>query len=199
MTWYADLSTETMVDSGEHIRAVGWLAANQPFPQGKVPGGFARKLKKYARNWGKSIDGLGWPVFAGWHDCELCQQVGNSAAASGNFGVPAGGLLYVAPEMIVHYVETHDYLPPQAFIAALMAAPLPGSRAYDQAIAPFRERHRQKFESMLAERYAEAARWAAEQGGDEAAVRKAGRQFFGGYAPEDQAKIRQLMEKLKQH
>ena len=40
--------------------------------------------------------------------------------------MPAGSILYVAPEMVSHYVNVHEYLPPKDFVEAVMAGPLPG-------------------------------------------------------------------------
>jgi hypothetical protein len=44
--------------------------------------------------------------------------------------------------LIAHYVEQHRYAPPAEFIAALMASPLPGTREYVDAVAPFVARQR---------------------------------------------------------
>jgi hypothetical protein len=71
----------------------------------------------------------------GVHTCELC----NSNTAGGFIGVPAGPLLYVAPEMVGHYVEAHRYVPPIEFVTAVMKAPLPGSKEYAIAVLQFRQ------------------------------------------------------------
>jgi len=57
--------------------------------------------------------------------------------------VPADGLLYVAPEMISHYVVDHDYLPPSELIEAVLRSPIPGTEEYTVCITRFRhERER---------------------------------------------------------
>jgi hypothetical protein len=112
---------------------VGWLGGGHAYTRGEAPPALVGRLQEYARRWGDSVEALGWPVAAGCHDCELC----GAFATAGNFGVPAGELLYVCPEMIPHYVEAHDYLPPRAFVEAVLAAPLPGTPAYAAAVAPF--------------------------------------------------------------
>jgi hypothetical protein len=48
----------------------------------------------------------------------------------GNFGVPSGDLLFVAPEMVVHYIEQHGYRPPAEFVAAVFRSPLPDTEDY---------------------------------------------------------------------
>jgi hypothetical protein len=136
MAYYADMSTRCQIASGPFVRAVGWLGGGHDFPRGEPPPGLIDKLRRYARCWSDSVEALGWPVAGGCHDCELC----GAFATSGNFGVPAGELLYVCPEMIPHYVEAHGYLPPPPFVEAVMAAPLPGSREYAEAAAAFVQR-----------------------------------------------------------
>jgi hypothetical protein len=59
------------------------------------------------------------------------------SSAAGNVSVPAGAVLFVAPEMVAHYVEKHGYLPPQEFVEAVLAAPLPGTPNYTDAVEPF--------------------------------------------------------------
>jgi hypothetical protein len=135
MSWYSDLSTATMVIDGPHVRAVGWLSAGQPFPTGSSLPDFLARLKRFCECWEAGIDSLHWELFLGPHTCELC----DSFMAAGNIGVPAGELLYVAPEMVAHYVEVHRYAPPAEFVAAVMSAPLPGTPKYDGAVRAFRE------------------------------------------------------------
>jgi hypothetical protein len=54
--------------------------------------------------------------------------------------VPSGGRIFFAPEMIAHYVERHGYAPPDEFVSAVMACPLPGTEAYATVVGPFAER-----------------------------------------------------------
>jgi hypothetical protein len=134
MTYYRDLSRRTMVAAGSYVRAVGWLAAGQPYRQGRLPAIFLRRLKRFVSLWRLSTKELWWGTFRGLHSCELCGKDN----AHGNFGVPAGRLLYVAPEMVVHYVQVHGYAPPEEFVTAVRAASLPGSAEYRAATEPFR-------------------------------------------------------------
>jgi hypothetical protein len=143
--YFPDLGTETQVDGGEHVRAVGWLSSSQPFSQGDVPAGFVSRLRALCENWSAGVGALWWPVAAGFHECEFC----GDCRASGNVGVPMETLLFVAPQMISHYVESHGYRPPDVFVHAVLACPTPGSAEYAHAVARFREinleRHRRRF------------------------------------------------------
>ena len=38
--------------------------------------------------------------------------------------------------MIVHYVESHQYQPPEEFVVAVLASPLPNTAEYRDAIQP---------------------------------------------------------------
>ena len=69
-------------------------------------------------------------------------------SASGNIGVPAGDILFVAPEMVDHYVEVHRYSPPTEFVAAVLSAPLPGTPEYREAVAAFRVIHLRQYDEM---------------------------------------------------
>jgi hypothetical protein len=133
MAYFADLDTATQIARGSHVRAVGWLSAKHSYRTGAAPAGFVDRLRSFCAGWGDSVEALQWPVAGGPHTCELCDEF----RASGNLGVPAGAILFVAPQMVAHYVEQHGYLPPQEFVDAVLAAPAPGTAEYAQAVAPF--------------------------------------------------------------
>ena len=69
----------------------------------------------------------------GLHTCEFC----NRYSSTGSFGVPNGDILFVAPTMIAHYVERHQYAPPEEFIRAVLSSPLPGTEMHRAAVAKF--------------------------------------------------------------
>jgi hypothetical protein len=125
----------TSVDgaTGEHIRAVGWLHPDHPFTKGHIPPAFLARLKEFVELSGESADALYFGASGGVHQCEFC----NGAIGASNFGVPDGELLFVAPEMIVHYIETHRYHPPAEFIDAVMKSPLPDTEEYQIITEPF--------------------------------------------------------------
>ena len=51
-----------------------------------------------------------------------------------NLFVPDKGCVYVAPSMIVHYIDVHRYEPPATFWEAVMKCPEMGSQNYRQAL-----------------------------------------------------------------
>lgn len=135
VSWYADMGQITMIAAGEFVRAIGWLSDQHPFTTGNVPPEFLARLKIFCEKWQDGLIPLNWPIFMGCHTCELCGR----RRSDGNIGVPAEALLYVAPDMIAHYVEVHNYLPPAEFIEAVLNAPLPGTSEYAHSVTRFRQ------------------------------------------------------------
>ncbi|MFZ5439663.1 MAG: ATP-binding protein [Myxococcota bacterium] len=70
-----------------------------------------------------------------YHRCNLCfeHEYGRDVLF-----VPSPDEVFVAPELISHYIESHDYLPPEAFIAAVMRCPSVDSDEYREALAKHR-------------------------------------------------------------
>jgi hypothetical protein len=133
MAHFPDMATATQIASGPSVRAIGWLAAAAPYPTGETPPQFVTKLRLLVKLWGASTVALGWPAAVGPHTCEMCGKV----RAAGNFAVPGASVIYVAPEMVAHYVEDHLYLPPDEFVKAVFCCPLPGTPEYALAVKPF--------------------------------------------------------------
>jgi hypothetical protein len=125
--WYPDLSTTCQIARGPSVRAVGWLSAEHEFTKGTVAVAALDALRVLVR------EGYCPVALAGLHTCELCSR----ERGSGNLLVPTGDLLYAAPAMIVHYVEAHEYAPPESFVQAVLACPAPPQAAYYDALRPF--------------------------------------------------------------
>ncbi len=118
--YFPDLGTECGADRGPYVRAIGWLDGEHPFTRGTCSPDFIAALREHVAS--------AWQPFAaaGMHERELCAN----ARTAGNLWIPASDVVYVSPEMIVHYVEAHEYRPPDAFIQAVLAYPTQGSREY---------------------------------------------------------------------
>lgn len=110
MAYYEDLTPYEYDTNNEDGKAVnvGWLAPSTHTPTtGEAPQSFLERLK---------VLPIGHP-YRGWHVCEWCKR----ESGNGDVRVPGDGVVYVAPALIAHYVEVHGYLPPQAFIDAVLA------------------------------------------------------------------------------
>jgi hypothetical protein len=140
VAWYADLQPWcTPGNEDDHkLIAVGWLDLEHPYTRGPVDPKFARKL----------FDLLVDPWFsaypAGRHPCPFCRLTGgpggvrfdNVTVGIGvlDLYVPAQGRVYVAPSMIVHYIDAHEYAPPEEFVTAVLSCPRMRSMDYLRAL-----------------------------------------------------------------
>lgn len=128
MAWYEDLSPIDYFGSeaSNHLRAVGWLAKDHPYPVGETARETFERLRELLKDpWQPCVG-------AGWHECELCQFDGQKG--SSNLFVPGDGVLYVAPELITHYINSHRYVPPSEFLDAIVRCPDMRSMDYKKAI-----------------------------------------------------------------
>jgi hypothetical protein len=138
MSFFPDMGRKSLVAHGEHVRAVGWLHPTHPYATGSVPGEFLARLKEFIRRPSLSGDDFCFPGIGGLHTCEFC----GLAHGGGNLGLPCDEVLFVFPDMTVHYIEAHAYRPPDEFIAALMRSPLPDTEEFQVLCEPFWHLHR---------------------------------------------------------
>lgn len=118
MTHYPDLSTHCMVDWGPRVRAIGWLCQFHTFTRGPVTPEFLDALTQH-------LKGPQLIMCLGVHECDLCPpRRGNTFfGGSQNIWIPTESCVYVAPELVVHYIRDHSYRPPGEFMTAVMTAP----------------------------------------------------------------------------
>jgi hypothetical protein len=126
-----DLATECQVAHGAAVRAVGWLEEGRTFSRGRVSAEFASALRRHVDDRGRWLA----VVSAGLHVCDLggCER----ESGSQHVVIPARTRVYVAPELVAHYVEAHSYLPPNEFIDAVLACPEQSNDAYVELLMPF--------------------------------------------------------------
>ena len=120
------------------LLAVGWLEPGHPYAKGEVSEAVFEKL----------VDLLvdPWQPFAamGFHLCGLCRFSGGPGSleyqgrrvdlGARNLFLPGEGVVYVAPSLILHYIDSHDYAPPEVFQAAALACPGSRGMAYLKAL-----------------------------------------------------------------
>lgn len=102
------------------VRSVGWLDDMHPFPTGDVPSHVPQLLRELA---------LVSPVnqMRGFHTCELCGQDWRRRndplrlLGSAEIWLKTSSGYWAAPDLIIHYVEDHRYLPPPEFLHDLAA------------------------------------------------------------------------------
>ncbi len=140
MTYYADLSPCEYFpfDAQGKLLAVGWLDRECPYPQGEVDDSFVAMLVELL------VDPWQPAVAMGRHKCQFCRFSGGPAAFQldattvtigvANLFVPASGFIYVAPSLILHYIDAHGYAPPEQFQQAVMRCPPMKSMEYLKAL-----------------------------------------------------------------
>jgi len=132
--FYPDLGHRCDVDFGDHVRAVGWLAKGQPFRTGGVAREFFTALREQVC---EAWQPVGMP---GIHLCDFCSQPlpsGRFVGGNSNVWIPAADRVFVAPALILHYIEVHGYRPPDEFVAAVLAAPQQESARFHELMDRF--------------------------------------------------------------
>ena len=128
MAHFDDL-TECNYFGAEHaqsLRAVGWLTSDKRFATGKTdPSAFAKLKELLSAPWQPMIT-------LGIHECELCQF--DSPCGNANLFVPNGYVVFVCPELILHYIAAHHYRPPDEFITAVTNCPLTSTMQYKKLL-----------------------------------------------------------------
>ena len=96
---------------------VGWLDSGQQYSRGPVPPWLVPCLLRMAMSYTNAMRGV--------HRCPFCETrvamtVDGQEVYLGNaeLRVRAGGMTYVAPSLLPHYVAAHGYRPPQEVLAA---------------------------------------------------------------------------------
>ena len=113
---------------------VGWLDDRYPFTRGTPPVGFAAALSSWLLH-AKANQMRGFQL------CRFCRFEGSQLEryrqieimvegqkiylGSAEVWIPSSsGAIFAAPNLILHYVEAHQYLPPTSFIEAVLQ-PIP--------------------------------------------------------------------------
>ncbi|RYE85593.1 MAG: hypothetical protein EOO75_16820 [Myxococcales bacterium] len=117
---------------------MGWLEREAAYSRGEVSGEFFEALVRLlVEPWQPFIS-------AGRHRCSLCRFSGGPAQFThgehtvlvgvSNVFVPGNGVIYVAPSLVVHYIDAHGYRPPDGFIEAVLGCPPMGTMPYLRAL-----------------------------------------------------------------
>lgn len=145
MTTYEDLTPyDYFPDQEGDVRNVGWLGKESRFPTGEAEPGLVAALVTLAAF--HHANGT-----RGFHRCELCgprttrddyepttvpfefAARGEVMLGSAEIHVPGrGGVIYAAPNLVVHYVETHGYEPPADFVRSALAEAAASNEAWER-------------------------------------------------------------------
>ena len=121
--WFEDLSECDYFNNLIHQKslAVGWLENGKPYQTGKAPETLIEKLYEFIK--AKEVT----HAFIGIHECDLCDVILPPGRLNviDDFGskttfVAYKNKLYIFPDLIIHYINEHSYLPPEEFIVAVL-------------------------------------------------------------------------------
>lgn len=139
MSYFEDLSAWPLAGvTNNALKAVGWLEEARCYTKGEVTDRFFEALLQLlVQPWQPA-------VAAGRHACSLCRFSGGPAqitfrgttvtTGTSNIYVPGEAVIYVAPSLIAHYVDAHEYQPPSEFVDAVLRCPPMRSMQYLRAI-----------------------------------------------------------------
>lgn len=139
MSSFEDLSPWSFAGvTSDVLKAVGWLEKERPYLKGEVTDRFFDALLQLlVQPWQPA-------VAAGRHACSFCRFSGGPAqivfkgttvtVGASTVYVPGDGVIYVAPSLVAHYVDAHDYQPPREFVDAVLQCPPMRSMQYLRAI-----------------------------------------------------------------
>ena len=130
MAYYPDLSPYEydLPLKVEGVLNVGWLELSHDFQQGYTDATVARTLRWLAEH--HCVNQM-----RGFHICDFCdvERPPNGPLrllGSAEIWVPAGpGRFFASPDLIIHYVEDHQYQPPGVYLEALASI---DSRHFDR-------------------------------------------------------------------
>jgi hypothetical protein len=148
--YFPDLSYYPKVccdeERGIKLIAIGWLDKGHTFQTGEISKEAIQKLEIFCSK----------PMILtlGKRDCPFCNTkgpirmilgTGNELIIHGTdeVRIPSkdGKKVYGVPNLIIHFIKTHNYSPPQEFIDAVIAAPLPGTRAFNEFAIRWKDYH----------------------------------------------------------
>jgi hypothetical protein len=127
------------------LRAVGWLDPAHPHARGKIAPQFAHRLADLLREPWQPL------TAAGIHTCSFCRLTNGThgryptspqihgfvelSLGCNNLFVPSKGFVFVAPSLVIHYIDCHEYAPPSEFVEAVIACPPMRSMEYLRSLA----------------------------------------------------------------
>lgn len=131
MAHFADLTEYKYLENPKDKKClnVGWLSEEVKFPKGDTEPELIEKLKLLAENREN--------ITRGTHYCEFCEPpifsprgenfvstlIKDAPNGNGEIWIDGEeGIRYIAPILLMHYIEEHNYLPPKEFLAALRNA-----------------------------------------------------------------------------
>ena len=130
---------------------IGWLHRKHKFTVGDINEKFQNKLKSFILNHddGKVLINR---LKAGVHMCPFCDKVDLILDADGKqtyltwaiLWIPSeNNCFYASPAMLYHYIDEHNYKPPQEYVDAVMRlkddCKFSGQKQYSELVGKYSE------------------------------------------------------------
>ena len=142
MAYYEDFTKYTY-DRGQNKETntlnIGWLEGTKQINRGKVSQEFLDNLWEYMKcpinrkrglYCNVCLDGERNYFKAVYNGCEI--KLGDAEIRVID---KKANCVYAAPTLILHYIISHNYLPPSEFINAVIDGPKPGSKEYSKLVS----------------------------------------------------------------
>lgn len=129
MTYIPDLSAYnySTFPRDPKLLAIGWLDSSALFSRGPIDTDFINKLRRLARN---RVN-----LCRGYHYCQFCERdpkgrfLEHHPRGNGEIHVAGvNGITYACPVLISHYIEKHQYRPPDEFLEAVAKSAEPAGK-----------------------------------------------------------------------
>lgn len=129
--YFEDLAPCSYFSYWDNLVAVGWLDANNRFTKGPLIPGFLEKLVLLAEFPFQPV------IRMGGHGCDFCNELPSKASHNTiellnkkiligiyNYFIPfKDDQVFIAPSLILHYITSHNYCPPEIFQQAVLDCP----------------------------------------------------------------------------
>lgn len=113
-SYYDDLTPFTYGRKGNNKVNIGWLEIGKEYPKGEVDPMIIKTLSTLSPS----------ERYKGYHGCDFCRENGVRyvEGSSVNYEISGNGKIYCFPGLLKHYIEKHEYKPPQEFLDAVMSS-----------------------------------------------------------------------------
>lgn len=130
--WFEDLTQCNYFANFFPSMAVGWLKNGKPYTTGETSKEIVEKIYEFNKTSGM------YYRFCGYHVCDFCDYVNIELGAT-TILIVYEDKVYACPALIIHYIEAHQYCPPNEFIQAVQ------NYDHEKALEYFEKIKRSKF------------------------------------------------------
>ena len=138
MTYFPDLSPCRYFDGLflDRLIAIGWLEPGNEYQKGGVSKEFVKALVTLLKDPWEPLMALGY------HCCSFCRLKEEFSTykdhelplGARNVYIIGNDQVYIAPSLVEHYIESHEYQPPLDFQEAVMLAAKTRKKDYEKKL-----------------------------------------------------------------